>query len=201
MKILIRYLPLAFTLLLLPAITRGQVSSFNLDPNSEIVVKGTSTIHDWEVDVEEMNISMKLDPERLTSGTSAGSAVESFSLTVAVESMESGKGSMNRKMYGALKKDDHPNIMFKLRSAEPEESESSPELDITGDLTIAGTTKAVSLPVKVTQVNVDSYMFEGSYSLNMKEYDVDPPSAMLGTIRTGEEVEIVFKLIVKKSQQ
>jgi len=59
--------------------------------------------------------------------------------------------------------------------------------------------KEVTFPVTATKVNENSFRFEGSYSLNMKEYDVDPPSAMLGTIRTGEEVEIVFDLLVNKA--
>lgn len=199
MKTLSHYFSAALVIFVLPALSWGQAAPFTLDPNSKIVVKGTSTIHDWEVDVEEMDINMKLDPEQLSADSSTGNAVESFALTVPVESMESGKGKMNRKMYGALKKDDHPNITFDLQSAELAAGSPS-ELNVTGDLMIAGTTKPVSFPVTFTQVNVDSYSFEGSYSLNMKEYDVDPPSAMLGTIRTGEEVEIVFNLVVKKSQ-
>ena len=198
MKTLSHYLSTALVIFLLPALSWGQATPFNLDSNSKIVVKGTSSIHDWEADVEEMDISMKLDAEQLKDEEFAGSAVKSFALSVPVESMESGKGKMNRKMYGALKKDDHPNITFNLQSAEPAAGSTS-ELNVTGDLTIAGTTRTVSFPVTYTQVNVGSYLFEGSYSLNMKDYDVDPPSAMFGAIRSGEEVEIVFSLIMKKS--
>ena len=141
---------------------------------------------------------MKLNPQALKADSAAG--VESFSLKLPVESMESGKGKMNRKMYDALKKDDYPNITFDLQAAEPIAGRSS-ELNVTGNLMIAGTTKTVSFPVTFSQVNVDSYLFKGSYGLNMKDYEVDPPSAILGTIRTGEEVEILFNLIVKKAQQ
>ncbi|HLR25996.1 MAG TPA: YceI family protein [Fodinibius sp.] len=197
MKTFSRYLPTALIMLLLPAISWGQATAFTLDPSSTIVVKGTSTIHDWEADVEEMDISIVLDSDELKKGSSAGSAVESFALSVPVESMESGKRKMNKKMYEALKKDDYPDITFNLQSAEFAAGSDS-KLNVRGDLMVAGMTKTISLPVNVTQVNVGSYLFEGSHSLNMKDYDVDPPSAMLGAIRSGEEVEIVFNIIVKE---
>ncbi len=33
----------------------------------------------------------------------------------------------------------------------------------------------------------------------MEDYDVDPPSAMLGTIKTGEMVTISFEFFIAKS--
>jgi polyisoprenoid-binding protein YceI len=178
----------------------AQSTNYILDKNSKMVIKGTSTIHDWEADVEQMNVNMKLAPARLQQDTMAN-PVESFSITVPVESIESGKGRMNGKIYDALKKNDHPQIEFTLKSAELMGANASPgsfTLNSTGMLTVAGNSKQVTFPVTATRVNVNSFRFKGSYSLNMKDYDVDPPSAMLGTIRSGEEVTIEFDIAVRK---
>ncbi|MBN2732376.1 MAG: YceI family protein [Balneolaceae bacterium] len=199
MKNLINYTSAVLILLILPLMGWAQSTSYTVDESSTMVIKGTSTIHDWEADVEEMDINIKLSPASLQQDTMA-SPVESFSLTVPVESIESGKGRMNGKIYDALKKDDHPQITFKMTSAELT-GNGTPEaftLNVTGDLTIAGTTKQVSFPVNATGVNANSFRFEGNYSLNMEDYEVDPPSAMLGTIRSGEEVEIEFNILVTK---
>jgi len=34
----------------------------------------------------------------------------------------------------------------------------------------------------------------GSYKFKMSSFGIDPPRAMLGTIRTGDEVTIKFKI-------
>lgn len=193
---------LAVTLLifLVPAMVSAQSSNYSLNESSTMVIKGTSSIHDWEATVEQMNVNMQLAPGQLEQETMS-SPVESFSITVPVESIESGKGGMNRKIYGALKEDDHPQIMFELQSTELNGADATSEsftLQATGTLTVAGNSKEVTFPVNTTRVDANSFRFEGSYSLNMKDYDVDPPSAMFGAIKSGEEVEIVFNILVNQ---
>lgn len=181
----------------------AQSTNYTLDQaNSSIVITGTSTIHDWEADVEEMSTDISLAPEVMMQDSMAN-PVNSFSLTIPVESIESGKGGMNRKIYGALKDDKHPNIMFNFSSATLADTVQTPEsftLNVTGNLNIAGKVKEVTFPVKGTKVGENSYRFEGSYGLNMKDYDVDPPSAVFGTIKSGEEVDIKFNVLYTAAQ-
>jgi polyisoprenoid-binding protein YceI len=181
----------------------AQSAAYTLDEaNSSMVITGTSTIHDWEADVEEMSTEIALAPEMMTQDSMAN-PVNSFSLTVPVESIESGKGGMNRKIYGALKEDDHPNIMFNFSSATLADTVNTPEnftLNVTGNLNIAGHVEEVTFPVKGTKVGDSGYRFEGSYGLNMKDYEVDPPSAVFGTIKSGEEVEIKFNVMFTAAQ-
>lgn len=173
----------------------AQSSNYELLDKSTMQVDGTSTIHDWTVDVEEINIDFEFNASALASNPD-DNPVSSLTLSAPVEEMESGKGRMNGKMYDALKKDDHPNITFDLSSAEVTEaaSESSFTLNTTGTLTIAGVSEEINFPVQGSVVEDGVYAFSGSYELNMKDYDVDPPSAMFGTIKSGETVTISFEL-------
>ena len=219
MKTSITYLSVALLMLLLPVATWAQSANYTLDESSTIVIKGTSTIHDWEADVEKMDANVMLATSQ-PEGEEPNNLVESFSITIPVESLESGKGNMNRKMYDALKKDDHPEIMFFLKSAPLVDKAAGGQsftatlvdssltttkeergLKATGNLNIAGSLKEITFPVKATKINNNSFRFEGSYSLNMKEYDVDPPSAVFGTIKSGEEVTIEFNILVNKAGQ
>ena len=200
MKNIIYYLPAVLGIFLLPLMAWAQPTTYTLDESSTMVIKGTSTIHDWEVDVEKMEADITLAASD-SEDNEAKNLVEAFSITIPVESLESGKGKMNRKMYDALKKDDHPEIMFFLKSAELTDNNQSAQsftLNATGNLNIAGSLQEVTFPVKATRVDESSFRFEGSYSLNMKDYQVDPPSAVFGTIKSGEEVTIVFNILVNK---
>lgn len=200
MKNIIYYLPAVLGIFLLPLMAWAQPTTYTLDESSTMVIKGTSTIHDWEVDVEKMEADITLAASD-SEDNEAKNLVEAFSITIPVESLESGKRKMNRKMYDALKKDDHPEIMFFLKSAELTDNNQSAQsftLNATGNLNIAGSLQEVTFPVKATRVDESSFRFEGSYSLNMKDYQVDPPSAVFGTIKSGEEVTIVFNILVNK---
>lgn len=203
MKTSITYLSAVLLMLLLPVMSWAQSANYTLDESSTIVIKGTSTIHDWEVDAEKMDATITLAASQ-SEDEELQNPVEAFSITILVESLESGKGKMNRKMHDALKKDDHPEIMFFLKSAQMVDKVPSGQsftLKATGNLNIAGSLKEITFPVKATKVSNNSFRFEGSHSLNMKEYDVDPPSAVFGTIKSGEEVTIEFNILVNKAGQ
>lgn len=203
MKTATNFLLTSLIVLIASSVAWAQSAEYTLDEaNSSIVITGTSTIHDWEADVEEMSTNISLAPEMITQDSMAN-PVSSFSLTVPVESIESGKGGMNRKIYGALKEDDHPNIMFNFSSATLADTVNTPEnftINVTGNLNIAGHVEEVTFPVKGTKVGENSYRFEGSYGLNMKDYNVDPPSAVFGTIKSGEEVDINFNVLFTAPQ-
>ncbi|SMO46736.1 YceI family protein [Fodinibius sediminis] len=174
----------------------AQSTGYSLLEKSTMQVDGTSTIHDWTADAEEIDITnFNFDAAALSSDAE-NSPVTSLSLRVPVEKLESGKGRMNGKMYDALKKDDHPNITFELSSAELNGSSSGSTftLNTSGTLTIAGVSKEINFPVEGSVVEDGTYKFTGSYELNMEDYDVDPPSAMFGTIKSGEMVTISFEL-------
>ena len=94
MKASMYSLAVSLLMFLVPAMVSAQSSSYSLDESSTMVIKGTSSIHDWEATVEQMNINMQLAPGQLEQ-EAMNNPVESFSITVPVESIESGgKGVM-----------------------------------------------------------------------------------------------------------
>ena len=180
------YLAILTALFLMPIVALGQ-QSFELQEGSNMVIKGTSTIHDWESTVEQMQADITAT---VTQGTPQFSE---FTLTVVAESIKSGKSGMDDKTYDALNTKKHPHITFKLAEVK-EVSESS--LTAVGDLTISGQTRTVEFPVNYTVMEEGKASFSGEYSLKMTSYDVDPPKAMFGTIKAGDEVTIAFDITI-----
>ncbi|WP_395260135.1 YceI family protein [Halalkalibaculum sp. DA3122] len=178
----------------------AQNNAYTLLSESSMTIEGTSTIHDWEADVEEMKLTADLSENLFESAVPASAEfIKALSFSAVVESIESGKGGMNNKIYDALKEKDHPEITYTLSEAElvsSDESTGTFTLDTTGELTVAGTTQTISFPVEGTLSDGENVRFQGSYSLNMKDYDVDPPSAVFGTIKAGEEVTISFNVVI-----
>ena len=151
---------------------------------SSMKISGTSTLHDWHIDVETFTAKANM----------TGETLENASFTAVVKSLKSGTSSMDDNTYEALKAKEYPNISFKSTSITGTEG----KLSVKGNLTIAGSTKPVTIATTLEKWTENSVTVKGSYTFKMSEFGIDPPRAMLGTIRTGDEITIDFKLILYK---
>ncbi|GGE02248.1 hypothetical protein GCM10010831_00080 [Psychroflexus salis] len=159
--------------------------------NHKILIEGTSNIHDWEMEVEEADgfIEMKMENDKLN--------ISNISLTIPIKSMKSGKGKMDSNTYEALKEEKNPNITFSFLEATQLEKTGNftYTANLKGNLSIAGNTQVVSIPVEIDN-NQTSLV--ANYTITMTDFGVDPPTAMFGTIKTGDAVNINFNLNYNK---
>jgi polyisoprenoid-binding protein YceI len=65
-------------------------------------------------------------------------------------------------------------------------------------LTIAGTAKKTDLYVQGKVGGDGSLTFNGSKKLKMTDFGIKPPTALMGTMTVGDEVEIVFSVTLKQ---
>lgn len=100
---------------------------------------------------------------------------------------------MDNKTYDALKKKKYPNISFKIESPEKVELNNGTG-PVKGQLNIAGKTKQVELPCSFNFENKNMVDVTGKIQINMTDYGVDPPTAMLGALKTGEKVYVEYDL-------
>lgn len=151
---------------------------------SSMKISGTSTLHDWEINIESFTGKAKMNGEKMENAT----------FVADVKSLKSGTSSMDDNTYKALKSKDHPKITFRSTGI----TETDGKLTIKGNITIAGATRPVTLSGTLEKWAERSMTVKGSYTFKMSEFGIDPPRAMLGTIRTGDEITIAFKLVLYK---
>jgi polyisoprenoid-binding protein YceI len=100
---------------------------------------------------------------------------------------------MDKNAYKALKTMQFKTVKFDLKAAE---KNADGTWNFTGTFAIAGVTKAVTLKIKeVTSNNVS--VFEGSYSFKLTDYNITPPTALMGTVKTGNDVKMSFTIKFK----
>ncbi|WP_458627168.1 YceI family protein [Winogradskyella sp. PC D3.3] len=160
--------------------------------SSVLEVHGTSSLHDWTLETEKQSGKVVItNAEDLE--------ISSLSFSVEAESLKSGKSSMDNNTYKALKTDDYKTIDFKLTSVKQVDKLSNQSFKVStlGKLTIAGVTKTITLDMTL---NIDGtkVLLSGEKSFEMTDFGVDPPKALLGTIKTGNTIKIVFKSVFDK---
>lgn len=162
--------------------------------NFSLVVKGTSNLHPWESTAKEIRAS-----GNATVATGVLKSIQALTVEVPVKTIKSTKGSiMDNKTYDALKANSFPNITYKLEKISALNKKGDGyDIHATGALTIAGTTNKIDLSVSGKVGGDGSLTFSGSKKLKMTDYNVKPPTALLGTLTTGDEVEIVFQVTLK----
>jgi polyisoprenoid-binding protein YceI len=165
-------------------------NTFQVEPSSEMVIKGTSSIHDWTSEVETVKGKGML---MIESGNLK--KVSDLNISIPVKSIKSGKNAMDKNTYEALKAEDHPEIKFNLLSLQDMVGN---KITATGEITIGGSTKKTELTASYDVKEDGKIALKGEKSLKMSEFNIDPPTAMFGTIKTGDEITIEYNLILTR---
>ena len=201
-----------------------QVMSWTLAPASRIRLAGRATIGSWDCVgqraeaelvpgaplkalialVERVEADPSLTADELALDLKRAPAA---SLAVRIDALGCGNQAMERDMHDALKAEAHPEIRYTLADVnavrlerEADGDESTPFvflIDTVGELSLAGVTQEVQMQVEVRRVGDHRFAVLGSKRLNMHDFDIEPPTALLGLIRADPQVEVVFDLVVE----
>ncbi len=159
--------------------------------NSKLTIFGTSNLHDWDMKAERMTgtAAFKMENGKLT-------GIDKLSFAVEVESLKSGKSGMDKNAYAALDSKSNKNITYTISRVNKvtETGSNTYTIETTGNLKIAGETKQVSIKF-TAKTSGNNVTLSGKVNMNMTHYKIDPPKALMGTVRTGEEITIDFEVI------
>ncbi len=169
--------------------------------SSRLTVEGTSTVHDWTVEGRVIRgelVVQDVEPASLwTNGTTSPRPLGATVFAeIPVDSLKSDNNGLNRRMYEALRATAHPMITYRLERAEilvgddEDDAEGVLAIHTKGVLTIAGVDRTVDIPMEMRQLPDNRLEVSGETSLRMTEFGIDPPTAMMGFLRTGDTVWI-----------
>jgi hypothetical protein len=163
----------------------------------DIKVLGTSNLHNWTMEAKDVTCSANFVFGH--GGNGLPQSLTELKLVIPIHNLKSGESGMDSRAYTALKADKFGTITYTSASAVIVPGEKNQfQVKSKGTMTIAGVTQAVELIVGC-QVNADgSITCKGSQQLKMTDYQIKPPSFMLGTLKTHDLLTINFSLILKK---
>jgi hypothetical protein len=171
-------------------------------------IEGTSTVHDWQVEGHLIGGSAELGaglPMRLGDRPPPGVVDAKVNAFIPVRSLKSVEKDgrpysdpMDEIMYGKLLEQTNKRITYTLTSLtlkeQPRQMADPFLYEATGNLTVAGVTNVITMPVAVSPDPGGRIQFAGSVKVKMTDFKISPPSPSLGgvSIKTGDEVSLRF---------
>jgi polyisoprenoid-binding protein YceI len=189
-----RRLPLLFSLQLLCLLAGAQVK-YN-GATADLLITGTSTLHDWTMR------SVKAECTAVFNFNAAGqiSGINGLTFSMPVNALKSEHSAMDNNAYKALRNDKAPVISYTLTSVTVTSGTGGAStVTCTGKLTIAGATRDAQVVAVCKPNNDNTVTVTGSEKISMKDFSIDPPTFMLGTIKTGNDIVLSFNLILKRA--
>lgn len=202
-SVLKSFLLVAFTLVVVGEAFSFQ-STFVPVNESKLWIEGSSNVNQFECQAEEYAGEANI-PEAENSPASTTSASNEFlsiKIDIQVDSIECGKRKMNQDLQKALKAERFPEITFQYQEAniirEPQDTDEGFQLEVRGLLTVAGTTKQISFITEAYYTAQNRVRATGGTTINMTDFGVQPPTALMGLIRANEELTVNFDLIAEQ---
>lgn len=184
---------LAMVLLLTASHIFGQ-TNYVLNKDYKLTINGGSNLHDWSENVTKASATASV-----TWNGNGSFMISGLTVTVDVQSIKSSEGGiMNGKTYKALKSDSHPTITFTLTSP-LQVSQGGTSVAASGNLNVAGVSRAITIHAKVNSSPNSNINIEGSVPLKMTDFGIDPPNALFGALKVSNDVSIQFKTTLIKS--
>ena len=186
----------SFLLLLVILSTANSLNAQSLKINSKastMTIYGTTNVHDFTEKVTQISGELVINAGQ--------KSVQSLDILIPVKAIKSPEKLMDTYTYEAFNSEKNPNISFHLTDASGLKiTEKDIEVTVTGNLTMNGTAKKIS--VKITGKNPKSgvYQFKGAIAIKMTEYKMKPPTAMMGMMKVGDAITLKFDITLEGAQ-
>ena len=148
-------------------------------------------MHDWQMEATRVSGSFRVSEE------SGERSIKGLLFEVAVAGLSAEKPKMERDAKDALGADRYPTIRFEqaepLLVASGLVSGEAQKAELAGYLFITGKRRYCEIPLTLRKRN-DDYLMSGEAMLDMTDYGLSPPKALLGMIKTGEEIVVHYEL-------
>jgi hypothetical protein len=169
----------------------ASMERFSFASGSRIWVEGTSTLHAWTCNAPQINGTLDA-----TSNETGITGITGLTVAVPVSALDCDNGTMNGKLRDAL---GASGIGFTLNDARVGNVNNGRfAVEANGLLTIRNTTRSYRIAAEGREVGNGQYRFTGSVPITMSDFGVRPPTALLGTIRTGDRVTVHFDVTVAR---
>lgn len=163
-----------------------------------VTIDGTSNVHDWTASTSNVRVTRaQVAPD--VRGASFWDAIvkpgalQAFEVTIPAASLTSPRSGLDKNMHKALNVQQHPDITFRLTSLSAASTPGA--FTAVGTLKVAGVEREVELALTLGRSG-DALVVKGTTDLLMTDFGIEPPKALLGTVRSSPKVAVSFQTVL-----
>lgn len=162
---------------------------------SQFWIDGTSTVNSFTCEASDVVGFGSVDETKIDASQQVDFHAE---VVVPVRAFDCGVRQMNRDLYEALKGKAYPAVRFVLRRAEilaPDGRSGWTPVRAWGTLTLAGEQRPITLTAQGQQLGDGRVRIRGRHALRMTDFDIEPPTGLLGLVRAHDDIVVRFDLV------
>lgn len=173
------------------------IEDIEASPTSTVQIFGNSSLRKFSSNATQLGLRIKVEPPLKKPEDLLSAKLSEFVLVVPISGLKSGTALLDEHMAEALKAKTYPQIRGVVKGYENKgkNSDGSYKVEATVDLTIAGQTKTVPIDA-ILFIEGMNVRIKGEKNLLMTDFGVDPPTLMLGTIKTSNDITIRFNFLL-----
>jgi hypothetical protein len=171
-------------------------SRFLIDPVSRLHIHGKSNVNTFTCTCRQTFLELPFNLTAQQDATKLG--FRHTVLIVQTRLFDCGNKVMNEDMYHALKSKKFPQMAIELDAVEriANPGVAWTDIKVWTKITLAGETRQVWLPAKIRQPGPGRWHIRTKKTLRMTDFKVTPPTALMGMIKTNDEITIELDLLI-----
>ncbi|MBK9015308.1 MAG: YceI family protein [Saprospiraceae bacterium] len=179
----------------------GIEKTYRINKKSVLKLEGKTNVNGFTCGCNEIFQPQRLVAEPQSDG-SLNLSFSAASLSLKIKSLDCGNKIMNKDLHKALNSDKHPNITIELKKVEQDKCNRLTELKdwvkmkALTKISLNGVSKECWISITAKKFGPGQYRFIGSKTLNMTDFCVTPPVAMMGMIKVQDAITIHLDLDV-----
>ena len=182
-----------FLLMLIPAFIKAQsTSKFIIEPTSSFVLKGVSNVNEFDCELQEgfceEQLSVGYTHER------GNVYFKNASLSLSVSKFNCKSKYITRDMKKTLNVEEFPFMEFELLSIKNFKNSKNTCPMAEALVTISGHTNKYYLKYELNPISDSTYQIKMDSDFKMKDFNIDPPSAMMGLIKVHDTISVEIDL-------
>jgi|GEM_PF-6585067 hypothetical protein len=173
---------------------------FHIDERSTIEIKGRTPINSFTMNVKHVDGFLHTPiPDPTANNYPQSMEIQVSMLQVPTRSIKGPNRIMSKKTHEALGAEQFPTINYEISWVDLTQADVNLQDSVVtnvlthGSLAIKNVSKLVKVPLDIYG-HKDYIRAKGQYTINMTEFNVDPPSTLFGAVKSDEEITITFDL-------
>ena len=176
-----------------------------VDPASRVWLTGSANIVNFQCVagiIESTGSISGIDTTRSHSGPHGKVTLE---VKIPISKLNCGKPGINRDMKKTLNSEEYPYITYRLGENKPnrdpqQSTKNSFQIETDGELIISGFKRTETIKLDGQFIGAWQFRVKGQHPVLMSDYELDPPSPLMGLIKVNDELIVHFDVILTLKQ-